>query len=172
MDRLVDRHAGRVYAFVLRYTGEAALAEDLTQEVWLRVLRAASGFEGRSRFTTWLFSVTRSVCLDHFRRARRRSERLPQLEGAEGEGAIAELAGGGAQPLQRLAREELAGHVLAALGELPDAQREVFLLREEGLSMGEIATMQEVSLDTAKSRLRYALNGVRRILRARLGEDR
>lgn len=168
MDRLVDRHAGRVYAFVLRFTGDAATAEDLTQEAWLRVLRSAGAFEGRSRFTTWLFTVARSVCLDHLRRVQRRSERLPRVTE---EGALEAVEGPASAPLQRLAREELAEQVLQALGDLPDAQREVFLLREEGLSMAEIAALQEVSLDTAKSRLRYALTSVRRILRARLGEE-
>lgn len=166
MDVLVDRHAGRVYAFVLRFTGDASQAEDLTQEVWLRVLRSARGFEGRARFTTWLFTLARSVCFDHHRSHQRRSARLPaiaepQLETLEAEAAL---------PLERLADQELADHVLAAVSELPDAQREVFLLREEGLSMQEIAEVQETSRDTVKSRMRYALTYVRRILRARLGE--
>ena len=166
MDRLVDRHAGRVYAFVLRFTGKPGQAEDLTQEVWLRVLRSARGFEGRSRFTTWLFTIARSVCLDHHRHDQRRSERLP----AAPEPELESLEGASPLPLQRLAEAELAGHVLAAVAELPDAQREVFLLREEGLSFEEIAGVQETSRETVKSRMRYALTYVRRILRARLGE--
>lgn len=166
MDTLVDRHAGRVYGYVLRFTGDAALAEDLTQEVWLRVLRSAKGFEGRARFTTWLFTLARSVCLDRYRKDQRRSARLPavsepQLENLEGEAPL---------PLERLADQELAEHVLAAVSELPDAQREVFLLREEGLSAAEVAEIQGVPKDTVKSRMRYALTYVRRILRARLGE--
>ncbi|MBL4848172.1 MAG: sigma-70 family RNA polymerase sigma factor [Planctomycetes bacterium] len=166
MDRLVDRHAGRVYAFVLRFTGQPGHAEDLTQEVWLRVLRSARGFEGRARFTTWLFTVARSVCLDHYRRHQRRSERLPTAP----EDELENLEHMSPLPLQRMAEQELAGHVLAAVSELPDAQREVFLLREQGLTFEEIASVQEASRDTVKSRMRYALTYVRRILRARLGE--
>jgi RNA polymerase sigma-70 factor, ECF subfamily len=166
MDRLVDRHAGRVYGFVLRFVGQPNQAEDLTQEVWLRVLRSGRGFQGRARFTTWLFTIARSVCLDHHRHHQRRSERLPAVAEPE----LESLAGVSPLPLQRMADHELAGHVLAAVSELPDAQKEVFLLREQGLSFQEIADVQETSRETVKSRMRYALTCVRRILRARLGE--
>ena len=72
IDALVDRHASAVYAFVRRFLGPQAPAEDLTQEVWLKVLRRPESFGGRARFTTWLFTVTRNVCLDHLRRKTRR----------------------------------------------------------------------------------------------------
>src|SRR5688500_14281185 len=75
MDRLVERHAGSVYAFARRMLGnnpdDGPGLEDLVQEVWLKVLRGTAAFDGRSRFTTWLFAVTRNACLDHARRRRR-----------------------------------------------------------------------------------------------------
>jgi len=166
MDRLVDRYAGTVYAFVLHTLGDPSLAEDLTQEVWLKVLRHAGSFEGRSRFSTWLFRVARNVCLDHLRKRKRRAASREEgdpfgLDEVVDEGAPA--------PAERAARRELAEEVRAAVAELSDEQREVFLLREQSdLTFREIADALELPRDTVKSRMRYALGHIRRFLRQRL----
>lgn len=70
-ESLVRQHAGAVYAHAYRFFGDGGLAEDATQEVWLKVFRSLDGFDNRSSFSTWLFRVTRNVCLDMFRTGRR-----------------------------------------------------------------------------------------------------
>ncbi|MGE0710710.1 MAG: sigma-70 family RNA polymerase sigma factor [Planctomycetota bacterium] len=163
MDVLVDRHAATVYAFVFRFHGDPTLAEDLTQEVWLKVIRHAGSFEGRSRFTTWVYRIARNVCLDHLRHR----QRHPDLARSEGDPfALEELEAGGAPPLERASRKELAAQVADAVASLPERQREVFLLREQQeLTFTEIADVLEVPRETVKSRMRYALGHIRRALR-------
>ena len=72
--QLFERHYDRVYRLAYRYAGNAADAEDLTQRVFLKVMRAADRFEPRARFTTWLFRVTANECLSHIRKVRRNLE--------------------------------------------------------------------------------------------------
>lgn len=174
MDLLVDRHAGAVYAFVRRFLGEGANAEDLTQEVWLRVLRHADQFDGRSQLTTWLFTVTRNTCIDWLRRQQRRSARL-EAPAAEPDGeacALDAVVAPGPPIVERVARRELSALVEGALGELSPSQREVFLLREQtDLSFHQIAALLEVPRETVKSRMRYALAHLRRLVRERLGRE-
>ncbi len=180
MELLVSRHGGSVYAFVRRFLGAAPLADDVYQDVWLKVIRNADRFEGRSRFSTWLFQVTRNVCMDHLRARRRRRDPVS----LEHDGASAKEAQADSQestPLRdRLAddapgthdlaaaREELSA-VEVALASLPDEQREVFLLREKTEhTFDEIARIVGISPNTAKSRMRYALENLRRALKASL----
>ena len=70
-ERLVRAHADAVYAHALRFFSDRGLAEDATQEVFLKVYRSLAGFDGRSSFSTWLFRLTRNVCIDMMRRSRR-----------------------------------------------------------------------------------------------------
>lgn len=170
-DRLVDRHGAAVYAFVRRTLGDGAHVDDLVQEAWLRVLRGAGSFDGRARFTTWLFAVTRNACLDHARRRARSPEAAPAPRDA-GDGPDAGWGPVDPAPgvLDSVARRELSGLVEQAVADLSSVQREVFLLRETtDLSFDEIATALGLSKDTVKSRMRYALGHVRRFLRERLG---
>ena len=87
-EMLVRRHLGAVYGHALRFFGERGTAEDAAQEVFVKVYRSLAEFDGRSEFSTWLFRVTRNVCLDIFRRDRRRAQPvdpadLPQAETAD-----------------------------------------------------------------------------------------
>lgn len=158
MDRLVDRHAATVFAFVFRFVGDRELAEDLTQEVWLKLLRRPEGFDGRAKLTTWLFAVARNTCLDHLRRQRRRVN-----ESASGGDGLDALPDPGPEVLDQVAERELGRLVTEAVDALPDEQREVFLLRERTpLSFQEIADALELPRDTVKSRMRYALERIRR----------
>lgn len=171
MGRLVSRHGPSVYAFVRRFLGETSVSDDVYQEVWLKVIRNADRFEGRSLFTTWLFQVTRNVCLDHLRDKKRRRSPVS----LEGEGATAagpddaslrdRLPDAGPRvPDDAAAREERAA-VQRAVALLPDEQREVFLLREQTeLTFEEIAKLTQLSPNTVKSRMRYALENLRRAL--------
>ena len=71
-NQLLSRHRRGVFGFVLRYTNDSYTAEELLQEVFLRVVRNACSFERRSKFTTWLYSIARNQCIDHLRRMRHR----------------------------------------------------------------------------------------------------
>lgn len=154
--RLLERYGRQVQHFILWY-GELnpATAEELTQEAFARLLRAASSFRGDSSFRTWLFALARNVCREHRRRrlTRRRYERkMPMLEDA-----ARELPDVALDPLERMCRAELGACVRAAVDSLRPHHRTVLLLREwQGLTYKEIAMILEVPEGTVRSRLHNA----------------
>jgi len=150
---LFSRHHVRVHALCYRFHGDAAAADDLVQESFLRVLRYGRSFDARSRFATWLYRLVRNVCLDHVSRTQR--ERGARAAIAQ------ELEPRAHAPADRGERLEL---VHEALQRLPAEQREVLVLsRFENLKYREIAELQEVTVDAVKQRAHRALRELRRI---------
>lgn len=168
---LYDRHALGSWRFILRSVRVQALADDLAQDVWFAVARAAANYEPRAKFRTWLFTIAHNTVVDHFRAVRPTVSLDAPVDGAGTEAALdyaQELhANSGFGPLRRLESKEQAMAFLAAIAELPAEQRDAFLLQAEaGMDLAEIAAATGVSFETAKSRLRYA----RKRLRERLQE--
>jgi RNA polymerase sigma-70 factor (ECF subfamily) len=133
-----------VYSYVLRMVGDRALAEDLTQEVFLRVFQGLPRFSLRSKFTTWLFQVTKNRVLDELRASERRPravvdlDEIPPLEVVDA-------------PFERL---EAIDGVWRAVEQLSVDLKMALLLRDVvGLSYGEIADSLEVTLSTVKWRI-------------------
>ena len=157
---LYQRHRNPLFGFLLRQTQDRARAEDLFQEVWGRLIQARARYEASAKFTTFLFHIAHNLLIDQSRRAR------PQAAAEETERVFAQLTDDeGEQPDNRLQRDEQQQRLLAAIAELPDDQRETFLLRaEEGLDVESIATVTGVGFETAKSRLRYALRKLKEAL--------
>lgn len=165
--RLFDRHERPVYRFLLRSLGrDAARADDLLQEVWLAVIRNASTWEPRARFTTWLYGIARSRLIDHWR-AQKGEVSLDAANDPEaddpGAALIDRIAGArNDEPEVRAMSRAQARAFVAAVERLPVAQREALLLHLEGeLTLDEIAQLTGVGMETAKSRLRYALAKLR-----------
>jgi RNA polymerase sigma-70 factor, ECF subfamily len=168
---LFDRHEKRLWNFLQRFVRDKATAEDLLQEVFLRVVKSAAEWQPSAKVSTWLFTIARNLCTDQARRAEfRRAESLDQSKAGE--------EGSGSQRIDRGAAvsgnaetvvmgREIASLVDRAVGELPVEQREVFLMREVmDMSFAEIAAQVGASEPTVKSRMRYALQR----LRSKLGE--
>jgi RNA polymerase sigma-70 factor, ECF subfamily len=164
-EMLVARHRVKVFNFILRLVGERAKAEDLLQDTWLKVIRGASSYSAKAKFTTWVFTVARNACFDHVRRdAHRQTE---TLEAPEEPTVIATMP----TPEQAAQQSEVRPKLERALKAIAEEQREVFLLREyAGLSFREIAEVTSTPENTVKSRMRYALEGLRRQLQS-LGVD-
>jgi RNA polymerase sigma-70 factor (ECF subfamily) len=147
-ETLYARHRARLFRFVLRSTKARAVAEELYQEIWMRVIEARAGYTPKARFTTWLFTIAHNHLIDHWRK---RAPAVIALDGEEVDSRSPDPAD------QAQARESLA-RFAAALEALPRLQREAFLLHEEGgLSVAEIAAATGANEETAKSRLRYAM---------------
>lgn len=147
-ETLYARHRTRLFRFVLRSVKARALAEELYQEVWMRVIEARASYAPKARFTTWLYTIAHNRLVDHWRK---RGLTLVALEADDIPSATSDPAD------HAQARESLA-RFAAALEALPALQREAFLLHEEGeLSVAEIATATGANEETAKSRLRYAM---------------
>ncbi len=172
---LVNRHRATVFNFIFRLAGQRQRAEDLLQETWLRVVRGAPQYEPRARFTTWVYTLARNLCIDSARKESfRRTESLDAPAGREADGpllgeSLPDTANPG--PERGAHQAGLRPLLEQALRSLPEEQREVFLLREfHGFAFKEIAEVTGTPENTVKSRMRYALEGLRRKLDA-LGVD-
>lgn len=167
---LVSRHRQPVFNFILRYVGHRQRAEDLLQETWLKVVRSSNEWEPKARFTTWVYTIARNLCVDSARKeAFRATDSLDApASGDEGEGrSKGELVAdeGGASPDRAAHNARLRPVLERAIHSLPAEQREVFLLREyHGIGFKEIAEVTGVNENTVKSRMRYALEGLRKKL--------
>ncbi|AOW14096.1 RNA polymerase subunit sigma-24 [Hydrogenophaga crassostreae] len=165
-ETLYDRHALPVWRFVQRSAQDSALADELVQDVWFSVVRQASQYQPRARFQTWLFTIAHHRLVDHWRRHKpHASLDAETLDGATLADRLAAESGFG--PDRQLDSREQAQALLDALADLPNVQREAFLLQAEGgFSLNEIAQTTGVSMETAKSRLRYARARLREALEA------
>jgi RNA polymerase sigma-70 factor, ECF subfamily len=155
LDQLIVRYQHRLLRYLLFLTGNRETAEDLFQEVWMRVLVRGGQFNGRARFETWLFTIARNLVIDH--RRKRVLNSLDELvEGAtEDDRAMAfEVADDEPTPFDRVANLEDREQIAAALLALDTLHREVLVLRfHEELSLEEIAKVTRAPLSTVKSRL-------------------
>lgn len=158
-DTLYGRYKGPLYRFMMRQCRDPEIAADLFQEVWTRVIGARGRYVPSARFNTWLFRIAHNCFIDHYRGHRRRPVE------AAGDSVLDWADDPLAGPEARAAGIERADRLRAALGALPVEQREAFLLREEaGMSLQEIGEATGTGRETAKSRLRYAVERLRRAL--------
>lgn len=166
--QLVRRHQTALFNFALRQVRIPQVAEEVVQETFVRVVQNAVDFKHEARFTTWAYTITRNLCIDHLRkRALRKHPSLDESRGEEGEGPT--LGEQTADPRASVEREatgtELKARIAHAVEELPDEQREVFLMREiANLPFKEIAEITGVPENTVKSRMRYALERLQEAL--------
>ena len=160
--RLYDRYDRPCFQFIRRTLGaaHADAAEDLHQETWLAVSKNAAAFDAaKASFPAWLFSVARNKTFDHFRR-----QKVAILASAPEDAAMT-IPDPGQTPLEQVQSRELAQEIVNAVEALPLEQRGAFVLfAQAGLSLEEIAQVTGVTLETAKSRLRYARAKLRQAL--------
>ncbi|MBW2703120.1 MAG: RNA polymerase sigma factor [Deltaproteobacteria bacterium] len=170
-EELAERHRRGIYAFILRFVGHRNTADDLLQDVFVRIVRSADGFERRSRFTTWAYTIARNLCIDHLRKQKhRRHQSLDQpLRKGENEGLslMDRVATKDAGPDRGAENARLRTLLAEAVAALNEEQREVFLMREQaGLPFDAIAGVVGAPVNTVKSRMRYALQNLRARLEA------
>jgi RNA polymerase sigma-70 factor (ECF subfamily) len=155
LDELITRYQHRLMRYLLYLTGNREMAEDLFQEVWMRVLVRGAQFNGKARFDTWLFTIARNLMIDQKRK--RTMSSLDELfeGGGEDDRPMAfEIADGQPNPFDRIANLEDRERIAAGLLELDTIYREVLVLRfHEELSLEEIAKVTKAPLSTVKSRL-------------------
>ena len=158
-DALYSRHRGGVYRYLLRQCENQATAEELFQDVWMNLVHARGRYQVQAKFATYLYTLAHNRLIDHFRR----HKRLHLVPLADEDADAAELQASPALLPDRNAQaREQAARLLRLVLELPEVQREAFLLHEEGdLSVEEIAQVTGANRETVKSRLRYAMDKLR-----------
>ena len=166
-EALYARYKGPIYRYLLRHLRNSDEAGEMFQEVWIRLIDRRKQFRRGGNFKSYLFTLAHNRMVDHFRARTRRNKLLlsggipdglePEAPAADGPGATT-------------ARAECDARLREALWAIPADQRDAFLLKEEsGLSLDEIAIVMGVGHETAKSRLRYAVEKLRETLGE--GED-
>jgi len=163
LDALIDLYSGRVYGLIFRLCGSRDVAEDLLQETFLRVVRNIDAYEHTGKFESWLFRIAGNLARDRARRGKRRG-RTASLDIADdsGDAPAERLADVEPNPVERLDHAEARDRLVECLDRLPDAQREILLLRHySGLSFAEIAKTLGIPLGTALARAHRALGRLR-----------
>jgi RNA polymerase sigma-70 factor, ECF subfamily len=164
-ESLYSRHRVALYRYLARHARDPEIANDLFQEVWSKVVANRERYEPRAKFKTFLFRIAHNCFIDHYRRAALR----PKQESPDGQDDWEDVlpAPEHHSPHALVENEELFQRYKTALNALPAEQREVFLLYEEsGLSLDEIGAITGVGMETAKSRLRYAVSKLRAALKS------
>lgn len=173
MDQLIETYQHRLMRYLMFLTSKREVAEDLFQEVWIRVLRRGSQYNGKARFDTWIFTIARNLVIDLSRK--RTMASLDEMrEGSEDTDARPfEIVQEGPSPLEQFQYRENAFEVAAVLLTLEPAYREVLMLRfHEEMSLEEIATVTRAPLSTVKSRLYRGLAALKpELIKLRSGGD-
>jgi len=153
-EALYRRHKDAVFRYLLRLCQHRDTAEDVFQDVWGKIVKARDSYRPTAKFSTFLYRVAHNCFIDHIRRNKRHTQTAAVEPDSQPDPAdLPEV-----ETERSLARRRLE----AALQELPEEQRDVFLLSEEaGLSLDQISSVTDSNRETAKSRLRYAVNKLR-----------
>jgi RNA polymerase sigma-70 factor (ECF subfamily) len=163
LDQLIQRFQHRLLRYLLYLTNDRALAEDLFQEVWMRVLVRGGQYNGKARFDTWLFTIARNLVID-FRRKRTTTSLDELIEGSGDDDRpfAHELSDNTPTPFEHCVSAEDRALIAEALLTLDPIHREVLTLRfHEELSLEEIAAVTRANLSTVKSRLYRGLASLR-----------
>jgi RNA polymerase sigma-70 factor, ECF subfamily len=162
---LLHRHRKPVFNFILRYVGDKETAEDLLQETFMRVIKGADAYKRQAKFTTWLYTIARNLCVDQTRRRKHRKHASldAPMQVAEDSGTLLDVIPSNEMATDRKnVNKELHETMQRAIASLSEDQREVFLMREFlDLPFKQIAEVVGVPENTVKSRMRYALEKLR-----------
>src|SRR5690349_2276370 len=167
---LVRRQKTPLYNFIVRQIRIPQVAEDLVQDVFVKVVQNAADFKHEARFSTWAYAIARNLCIDHLRKmSLRKHPSLDQPSKPDEDGPTLGERTADGSPGAQVERSAIGGEmqvrIVRAVEHLPEEQREVFLLRELGhVPFKDIAEMTGVSENTVKSRMRYALERLQEAL--------
>lgn len=163
--RLVERNQRIVFNLAFRYLGDAADAEDVVQDVFIRVHGAADSYKPTAKFTTWVYRITVNVCLNRLRAGRSRKAVSLDSAGSDKESSMDLPARESTSASAGLEREELEAVVRQAMAKLPESQRTAVLLRRfDELSYEEIAAVMETTVAAVKSLLARARQTLKSLL--------
>jgi RNA polymerase sigma-70 factor (ECF subfamily) len=165
-EAVVRQFRRKVFNVAYKFVGRHEEAEDLTQDIFLKLFRSLSTFDRRANFQTWLVSVSRNLCIDHYRSVRKERETIDRAVNADDLSPVsAEVS-----PHTALERTDLAQHLRRALQDLPETLRTAVVMRDlQDMSYQEIADQLHLPEGTVKSRINRGRHELARQLRRRGG---
>jgi RNA polymerase sigma-70 factor (ECF subfamily) len=162
---LLSRHKKPVYNFILRFVGDRETAEDLLQDAFMRVIKGAEAYKRQAKFTTWLYTIARNLCVDQTRRRKHRKHASldAPMDASDDSGTLLDVIPSNEMASDRKSvNKQLHQTMQRAVEALSEEQREVFLMRELlDMPFKQIADVVGVPENTVKSRMRYALEKLR-----------
>jgi RNA polymerase sigma-70 factor (ECF subfamily) len=165
---IVSQHWRRVFNIAYKFVGKHDDAEDLTQEIFLKIFKALETFDRRANFQTWLTSVGRNLCIDHYRRVRRERQTVDRSVDASELSPVSREPG----PMSVLEQRDRVVLLREALAKLPDTLRTAVLMRDiQELSYQEIADRLRLPEGTVKSRINRGRTELARQIRMLRGDD-
>ena len=161
-DQLYERYRRPLYGYLNQLVpGRAALADDLFQQTWVKVLDALPRSQDQQKFIGWMFRIAHNLAMDNFRTS--------GTGRGEGDVALEEIeeviAHEGMDAAELVADGELRAALAEVIGRLGPEQKEVLLLRQQGIPFKEIAEIQKTSINTVLGRMHYAVQNIRKELR-------
>jgi RNA polymerase sigma factor (sigma-70 family) len=163
-EQLIDRHKNKVFSYISLYIRDQALAEDIFQDTFLKVIQSVKGgkYVDNGKFISWVMRIAHNLIIDHFRRIKQ----MNTISNDNYESDIFNSKKFAEDNIEDdMIKKQIQKDVRRMISQLPDDQREVVILRHyAGLSFKEIAEITEVSINTALGRMRYALINMRKLM--------
>ncbi len=151
---LYERHRGPLYRYILRLVGNPAMANDLYQGSWEKIIKARGRYKDSAPFKAWMYRIAHNHAMDHFRR-----------EQPTADSQAEDMADMQAGPDEQISAENRQQNLVAAIEKLPAEQKDTLMLKlEAGLDLQTIADVTGVNKETAKSRLRYAVKKLKQVM--------
>jgi len=165
---IVGRYWRKVFNLAYKFVGRHDEAEDLTQDIFLKIFKSLATFDRRANFQTWLISVSRNLCIDHYRSVRREREAIDRGGGTSGQTPVSDAPG----PLEAIEQQDRVALLREAMRALPKSLRTAVMLRDiRELSYQEIADELDLPEGTVKSRINRGRNELTRQIRKLRGKD-
>jgi RNA polymerase sigma factor (sigma-70 family) len=163
-EEIIHRHKNKVFAYISLYIRDQALAEDIFQDTFLKVIQSVKSgkYYDNGKFLSWVMRIAHNLIIDHFRR----TKQMNTTSNDDYESDIFNSKKFSEDNIEdTLIKRQIQKDVRMLIGHLPDDQKEVVILRHyAGLSFKEIADITDVSINTALGRMRYALINMRKIM--------
>ena len=159
---LYRRYRQPLFRYLRHQCGNAAIAEELFQDIWMNLVRTRERYEVTAQFKTFVYRLAHNRLIDHYRKQK---HGVPSSYDEHAGLLNMENTSNPLSPQRQVSAQQQLQALLAAIEALPEAQREAFLLKENsGLSVEQIAELTNVNPETAKSRLRYAMNKLKQAI--------
>lgn len=163
LEVLINRHRDKIFTSIMFTVKEAALAEDIFQDTFVKVIDTlrSGRYREQDKFLPWVMRISYNLCIDHFRR----NKRMPIVTTGDGYDIFDVLGFKDTSIEENLIQDNTYDSVRSLVNHLPEEQRQVLILRHySGMSFKEISDMTGVSINTALGRMRYALINIRKMM--------